>query len=45
MMGFRGVATPSSNEILTGAALLDAGRMKAGVMGVTGGCKGCGVDE
>ena len=45
MMGFRGVATPSSNEILTGAGLLDAGRMKAGVMGVTGGCKGWGVDE
>jgi len=46
MMGFRGTATPSVN--LTFTSLRSAGdfegRINAGVMGVTEGCKGCGVE-
>lgn len=44
IMGFRGVATPSLNAMLVGVGLFDAGRMNAGVIGVTGGSSGWGVD-
>jgi len=48
MMGFRGIALPSENLTFTAPPSCSPGdlegRMNAGVMGVTEGCKGCGVE-